>query len=780
MKFSDIDRRDIGTNVDSPVQELMSLGSEVRKATTELANKLDALSKQTNPDISYDHIDRMMRAICKQHGCDETSLHDGFIAAKSMTPDQYVRDRIRENSKKMVEASEFQEFEVFLVQIPANVYAGKYYNYRALPYYVYKGMDGVNTEDDAIRWVNDNQDTVLADIEGKRIRVGSKTVPHVKKPAHKNVFFKDRYSVRSSKVAHAVDHPNPKANYMPPKQELNEGPYDDRVQSVADAIIARSETVPIKREELAHWIEVEADYKRVPELGFKDRRGSRAWPDFVKDVLKELKGKVKFDRKTGPSASAADKRGKKQELLRKIANYIEDAFGQMFPDGDPMDYLRPRMARLGIDEYDFSKWLDAATKAHLRVTSFDRYMSNMYDDVAADSPEMMIQSGILSNPYSGKSFNFIGQIDKLLKRGDNALVLNILANMSSKDPGHIKMIAANKDQIMKAILGLIKRGGDTHMIKSTMRNIEHMGLEWPEFAVIRKSLEAEMRESMLPGDVLMIESDREAVVGTVLSIDEGMIILEGGVYPLGDSDIDDIDTNTIDEMLDEHLREALAEYPELYENDEKYKEMTGFLSSYDTINAVPDTNYIYVVVQTVPVAGIVSIGYFPESKRLIRVVDNRYLFDIGGEVKAFPAGDHSGTDLFRKSFLFSSIEEFIEFKTMLTLKFGDWRIRTNPIFKPIDISEAKYQGREVQLGKPMRGDVKKYRVYIKDPKTGNVKKVNFGDKNMEIKRDDPARRKSFRARHGCGTPRASDRTKAAYWSCRLWSTKSVGDILKGK
>lgn len=91
--------------------------------------------------------------------------------------------------------------------------------------------------------------------------------------------------------------------------------------------------------------------------------------------------------------------------------------------------------------------------------------------------------------------------------------------------------------------------------------------------------------------------------------------------------------------------------------------------------------------------------------------------------------------------------------------------------------EAKYQGREVKLGKPMRGDVAKYKVYVKDKKTGNVKKVNFGDKNMEIKRDDPKRRKSFRARHGCGTSKASDRTKARYWSCRMWSKKPVSKIV---
>ncbi len=94
--------------------------------------------------------------------------------------------------------------------------------------------------------------------------------------------------------------------------------------------------------------------------------------------------------------------------------------------------------------------------------------------------------------------------------------------------------------------------------------------------------------------------------------------------------------------------------------------------------------------------------------------------------------------------------------------------------------EAQYGGRDVKLGKPMKGDVKKFKVYVKDKKTGNVKKVNFGDPNAEIKRDDPKRRKNFRARHGCGTKRASDRTKAAYWSCRMWSSKPVSKIVGGK
>lgn len=82
-----------------------------------------------------------------------------------------------------------------------------------------------------------------------------------------------------------------------------------------------------------------------------------------------------------------------------------------------------------------------------------------------------------------------------------------------------------------------------------------------------------------------------------------------------------------------------------------------------------------------------------------------------------------------------------------------------------EMDEAKYQGREVPLGKPMAGDVKKSKVYVKKP-NGKVVKVNFGDKKMRIKKSNPKRRKSFRARHNCKNP--GPRWKARYWSCRAW------------
>lgn len=81
------------------------------------------------------------------------------------------------------------------------------------------------------------------------------------------------------------------------------------------------------------------------------------------------------------------------------------------------------------------------------------------------------------------------------------------------------------------------------------------------------------------------------------------------------------------------------------------------------------------------------------------------------------------------------------------------------------VFEAEYQGREVKLGKIMRGDVKKFKVYVKNDK-GNVVKVNFGAKGMRIKKDNPERKKSFRARMNCDSP--GPRWKARYWSCRTW------------
>jgi len=91
-----------------------------------------------------------------------------------------------------------------------------------------------------------------------------------------------------------------------------------------------------------------------------------------------------------------------------------------------------------------------------------------------------------------------------------------------------------------------------------------------------------------------------------------------------------------------------------------------------------------------------------------------------------------------------------------------------PLDMPLML-EAKYKGRQVELGKPKRGGPKKYYVYVKNPTTGKVIKVNFGatdgGQNLAVKIDDPKRRKAFSDRHNCD--QKTDKTKPGYWACRL-------------
>ena len=129
-----------------------------------------------------------------------------------------------------------------------------------------------------------------------------------------------------------------------------------------------------------------------------------------------------------------------------------------------------------------------------------------------------------------------------------------------------------------------------------------------------------------------------------------------------------------------------------------------------------------------------------------------------------PKKGKAGTTKYSRSKAMRRTDKFSDYQMMMKNSWGE-------------VTEAsEYQGKKVELNNPTRGDVKKYKVYVKNDK-GNVVKVEFGDPNMEIKRDDPARRKSFRARHNCDNP--GPKYKARYWSCKFWSAKSVTDLMKG-
>ena len=143
--------------------------------------------------------------------------------------------------------------------------------------------------------------------------------------------------------------------------------------------------------------------------------------------------------------------------------------------------------------------------------------------------------------------------------------------------------------------------------------------------------------------------------------------------------------------------------------------------------------------------------------------------DTSDAMKRYKAGKAGFTDI-------------AHLKAKGLIKRADGTKRKSPKYEMNEWGEideqAEYDGREVKLNNPTRGDVKKYKVYVKNEK-GKVIKIEFGDPNMEIKRDDPGRRKSFRARHRCDSDPAPKWT-ARYWSCKFWEKgKTVTDLMKG-
>ena len=137
---------------------------------------------------------------------------------------------------------------------------------------------------------------------------------------------------------------------------------------------------------------------------------------------------------------------------------------------------------------------------------------------------------------------------------------------------------------------------------------------------------------------------------------------------------------------------------------------------------------------------------------------------VGGKMKngkmvpnCVPISEEVDTDYDELDVEPEEIEDFIEFLKAYKNTLAE--ANCNCVY------EAEYQGRNVQLGKPMQGDVKKFKVYVKNP-AGNIVKVNFGQKGMKIRKSNPAARKSFRARMNCDNP--GPRHKANYWSCRKW------------
>lgn len=154
----------------------------------------------------------------------------------------------------------------------------------------------------------------------------------------------------------------------------------------------------------------------------------------------------------------------------------------------------------------------------------------------------------------------------------------------------------------------------------------------------------------------------------------------------------------------------------------------------------------------------------PLSESVFRNGSENYFALYREARKQYNAGKLEGLTAEDMEILETDIGEFAEFE-------GSKVPLDCPIMVDVseEIDEAEYQGKKVQLGKPKRGGSKKFYVYVKNPKTGNVKKVSFGAKSgggsLSVKLKDPKAKKAFASRHNC--EQAKDKTKASYWACRL-------------
>lgn len=156
-------------------------------------------------------------------------------------------------------------------------------------------------------------------------------------------------------------------------------------------------------------------------------------------------------------------------------------------------------------------------------------------------------------------------------------------------------------------------------------------------------------------------------------------------------------------------------------------------------------------------------------KHGLPISENIYRYSSDAFIQLFA----EARSLHRDGYLQLSHEDKILLETTDIGEYGLYENKRVPLDLPM-LFEAEYHGEKVELGKPKRGGTKKFYVYVMDPKTKKVKKVQFGDTTgLSVKIDDPKARHSFAARHKCTTKK--DRTSPGYWSCNIgkyW--KSLG------
>ncbi len=167
------------------------------------------------------------------------------------------------------------------------------------------------------------------------------------------------------------------------------------------------------------------------------------------------------------------------------------------------------------------------------------------------------------------------------------------------------------------------------------------------------------------------------------------------------------------------------------------------------------------------IVGLPSLTYHLEND--LSLYENVYRYSSDKFIQLFA----EARDAWRDGYIQLNEEDTKLLEETNIGEYGVFEGEKVPLDLPM-VDEAEYKGKNVALNKPKRGGPKKFYVYVKNPKTGNVKKVNFGDSgNLSVKLNEPGARASFAARHKCAQKK--DKTKPGYWSCnigRYW--KSLG------
>ena len=722
-------------SIDQPIGELMTMGSEINAAVVELANKLGDFCKQSETDLSYDSIDRVMTAVCSSHGCKGRELHDQFVTKHGMTPDEYARTLFRDSRTTKLDDSDvyeqMQPGDVLMIEDLKEAVVGTVLSIDGDMIILEGGIYPLDEED----LQNNTLSEFVRDPESERDDSGkpefmewqdfiSAVANLTKSDFDVKQGFKNKKLEKTQVVAKFIPH-DPYAH----------GPvmlyaFKDRRPPFRIGIKANMQVGTYTQ----HKDQTLTQYQ-IPKNNLRSVDMTPANATMIAHaIMKNTSGALKAD--MDEAANAAQQAAiaiAKKDAHKVKEGFNKDEFNQiiaqlqhqdvseaMWPFGKKVAPVSAPKRWPDRDD-DLEQWMRDKI-AHYKSKGWDPAV--FFSPAAGDYFPIYFATGFSYNDAAKQAYrNIKREFPDLVKRAREEISTPLAMRVSQSRVGDHEDWPKDTPAVYEAIWPFGKKAAAT-----------------PAAAPVKP-----------------------AAAPAAAAPTGAKVTYKGEKYE-----------KQSDGMWDGASGTGIPK------NFPEWKAIEAEYAKSGQAPAAGRDPYVTQYGQD-----ILKMGFFGNKQNKLKAINDllypgRNGSRASGVVIPFPNG---------KFYEINWNQGGLSIKPSKETQQGiyrwsnsiDGKSRERGNFEPRpSLDEAEYHGHQVQLGKPSKGDVKKFRVYVKDPKTGNIKKVNFGDPNMEIKRDDPERRKNFRARHGCGTPRASDRTKAAYWSCRMWSSKPVSKILKGK